>query len=245
MGSLQRFAGLLVALLLALSVGVACSAEEDGTGIEEDQGQVEETVAEEDGEEPAPPPTPQAPPPKVLKGSGAQVESLRLAADSPLVVTAEHRGSSNFIVELLGRGGGGQHFLFNEIGSYSGQAAVAEISRGRYRVKVDADGTWTIRFEQPVPTGRAERVPGSVRGSGAKVVRMRSDRDLQPIITGTHRGQSNFIVSLIGYGELTGEILVFNEIGNFKGETIADEMPAGDFLLYVQADGRWTLKFTP
>jgi hypothetical protein len=52
-------------------------------------------------------------------------------------------------------------------------------------------------------------------------------------------------VSLIGYGGLTGEILVFNEIGNFKGETIADEMPAGDFLLYVQADGRWTLKFTP
>jgi hypothetical protein len=38
---------------------------------------------------------------------------------------------------------------------------------------------------------------------------------------------------------------VFNEIGDFQGETIVDEelAPAG-YLLYVQADGTWSLRFS-
>ena len=49
----------------------------------------------------------------------------------------------------------------------------------------------------------------------------------------------------IGYGDVEGSILLFNEIGNFQGETLAEEMPAGDYLLAVQADGPWTIRFTP
>jgi len=52
-------------------------------------------------------------------------------------------------------------------------------------------------------------------------------------------------VEAIGYGDVEGSILLFNEIGNFQGETLAEEMPAGDYLLAVQADGPWTIRFTP
>jgi hypothetical protein len=45
---------------------------------------------------------------------------------------------------------------------------------------------------------------------------------------------------------VSGYFNLFNEIGRFKGEVLADEeMPAADYLLWVQADGDWTLKFSP
>jgi hypothetical protein len=170
---------------------------------------------------------------------------VRLREDSPLVVTAQHNGSSNFIVDMVGRGGAGEFFLFNEIGSYGGQVAVQDATAGQYRVSIDADGSWVLRFEQPVPTSKAQTIPGSISGRGATVVRLRSSEDLEPIVRARHRGQSNFIVDLIGYGDLDGSIFLFNEIGTFQGETLADAMPAGDYLLAVQADGPWTIRFIP
>ena len=44
-----------------------------------------------------------APPVRTLSGTGAMVQSLRLAANSPLVVTGNHQGESNFIVSLVGQ----------------------------------------------------------------------------------------------------------------------------------------------
>lgn len=211
-----------------------------------EEATTEETTTEETTTEPPPPPPePAAPRPIVLRGSGSKVESLRLREDSPLVVTGSHGGSSNFIVDMVGRGGSGDFFLFNEIGGYEGEVAVAEATAGRYRVKVDADGSWELRFEQPVPTGQAKTIPGRIKGRGARVVRLRSTEDLEPIVTARHRGQSNFIVDVIGYGDIEGSIFLFNEIGDFSGETLAEQMPAGDYLLSVQADGPWTIRFTP
>jgi hypothetical protein len=181
----------------------------------------------------------------VLSGAGSRVLSLRLATDSPLVVTARHTGSANFIVDLVPRGltGGTTENLFNEIGAYVGQTAVADVSSGRYRVKVEADGSWVLRFEQPVPTGSARHILGVVRGHGARVIPVQSDHHLQPVVTATHHGQANFIVDLIGYGNTTGDQNLFNEIGNFHGQTLVEDMPAGSYLLYVQADGAWTIRF--
>jgi hypothetical protein len=181
----------------------------------------------------------------VLSGAGSRVLSLRLAADSPLVVTGRHTGSANFIVDLVPRGlGGTTENLFNEIGSFVGQTAVADVSSGRYRVKVEADGNWVLRFQQPVPTGTARHVLGVISGRGARVIPVQSDHDLQPVVTATHRGQANFIVDLIGYGDTTGDQNLFNEIGNFHGQTLVEDMPQGSYLLYVQADGPWIIRFT-
>jgi hypothetical protein len=180
----------------------------------------------------------------VISRSGAKVSTIRLAKGSPAVVTAQHRGSSNFTVELVSRGGGGSELLVNEIGNYRGQVAVEDAAAGRYRVPVGADGRWTIRFTQPVPTSAAKRVPGAVAGRGARVVQIRATEDLQPIINVRHRGQSNFVVELIGYGDTSGYELLVNEIGNYTGETLLDDMPQGSYLLAVQADGPWTVRFS-
>jgi hypothetical protein len=39
--------------------------------------------------------------------------------------------------------------------------------------------------------------------------------------------------------------LLVNEIGNYSGQTLVNEMPQGHYLLAVQADGPWTVKFSP
>jgi hypothetical protein len=115
----------------------------------EEETTTEEATTEETTTEAAPPPAPAGPRPIVLRGSGSKVLPVRLTEDSPLVVTARHSGSSNFIVDLVGSGGTGDIFLFNEIGSYRGQVANADAVAGRYRARIDADGSWTLRFEQP------------------------------------------------------------------------------------------------
>lgn len=192
----------------------------------------------------APPPTP-APKPIVLRGHGKVVKSISLKTDTPVVVTGSHNGQANFIVDLVGQGA--HEYLFNEIGRYDGQAAIEDqLDPGKYRVAIDADGDWTLKFEQPVPKANAKRLPGKLSGKGARVVPVRTDESMQPVVRGTHSGQANFIVDVIGYGDLSGVVNLFNEIGRFHGEVLADEeLPAGDYLVYVQADGAWTLKFTP
>lgn len=108
---------------------------------------------------------------------------------------------------------------------------------------IKADGAWTFRLTQPVPKANAKEVPGKLTGSGPTVPHVQTVDELQPVVTASHRGASNFIVYLIGIGDLTGTILLFNEIGNFDGEELIEEMPAGGYLLAVEADGNWTLRF--
>jgi hypothetical protein len=179
--------------------------------------------------------------PPVLKGTGARVLNVRLPTGKPLVVTATHNGSSNFIVRLVGPS---DEYLFNEIGAYSGQIAVPEPEAGRYRVSVDADGAWTLKFAQPRPSSAAIRVPGTLKSRGSRVVQIRATTSMEPIVTGVHSGKSNFIVRLIGIGSITGSDYLFNEIGRYRGQTIQDSMPKGNYLLAVQADGAWSVKFT-
>lgn len=45
---------------------------------------------------------------------------------------------------------------------------------------------------------------------------------------------------------MTGEEYLFNEIGRYHGQTLMmDSLPRGTYLLSVQADGNWTVRFTP
>jgi hypothetical protein len=187
------------------------------------------------------PAAPKAPPAINLKGSGSVVKKITLKADSPLVATGTHHGEANFIVELIP----GDVILFNEIGTFSGQTATADVSAKAYRVKIQADGTWTLKLTQPVPNATAANLVGKFKGSGAKVIPTRVTSIVQPTARASHRGESNFIVELIGYGDLSGDTNVFNEIGDFHGETVVDdELPPGGYLLYVQSDGAWTLEFS-
>ena len=141
------------------------------------------------------------------------------------------------------RDGSGEENLFNEIGAFRGQKLFADATTGRYRVKVDADGPWSLCFSQPVPGEGAKPIPGTISGKGAMVIPVRTSEDIQAVIQGRHRGESNFIVDLVGYGDTTGQVNLYNEIGVYSGETLS-EIPTGPFLLSVIADGSWSLRFT-
>jgi hypothetical protein len=160
----------------------------------------------------------------VLRGVGKRVLSVSIARRDPVVVSATHNGSSNFIVHLVK--GSNTEYLINEVGPYNGQALVEEASPGRYRVVVDADGAWVLKFAQGLsPTNR---IPGLLTGQGSRVIAVRATGHLQPVVSAKHRGTSNFIVHLVGYGSHYGHTdYVFNEIGNFKGQTLIDDVPAG------------------
>jgi hypothetical protein len=183
-----------------------------------------------------------APRPISLSGSGARVLSIRITRDQPVVVSAAHSGSSNFVIELIGPGT--HELLVNEIGRYQGQVAWADGKSGRYHVKVEADGRWSLRFTQPVPSSGNTRIPRSISGAGSRVVAIRASHDMQPIISAANRGKDNFVVEIIGYGSTTGHELLFNEIGSYHGQTIMDSLPAGPYLVIIQdTGGAWTLKF--
>lgn len=175
-----------------------------------------------------------------VRGSGSRVVSVRLPS-GPVVVNARHAGSSNFIVELSGPGG--RELLVNEIGSYRGAAVTDAAGAGRYRAAVTADGPWTLELLRPT-TARLRPVLGRFAGSGSTVVGVRSRDDRELVVTAAHRGESNFVVYLVGFGSLEGRDLVVNEIGSYRGQALV-EVPRGTLLLWVQADGRWTVRLSP
>lgn len=189
------------------------------------------------------PPKPSAPKPIVLKGVGSKVTAVALQVSTPLVVTGSNSGSSNFIAELHPRSGGSSQLLFNEIGPYQGQTAWADAHKGKYRLSIEAAGSWRVILTQPVPRTHAQALPGTIKGTGARVIPVQTTSDLAPVVTGRNSGDSNFIVDLVGYGPLvSGDQLVFNEIGPFSGQTLIDSVPQGAYLLVVQAKGRWTIR---
>jgi hypothetical protein len=184
-----------------------------------------------------------APKPVILSGSGSKVVVLRVARTQPLVLTSVNSGSSNFIVDVVGAGG--THNLVNEIGSYNGQTLWPEATSGKYRVSVEADGAWTLRFTQPVPSNRATRIPRTLKGVGSRVVSIRTLAKTQPTVTGANTGTSNFIVDVVGYGNTQGDENLFNEIAPYHGQTISDSaLPSGGYLLWVVAEGPWTISFS-
>jgi hypothetical protein len=238
-------AALLLVPLMTMGADSCSTSAIETSGTETSAAPTEGQSGDTSGDTESARPQPKAPASVVLQGQGKDVTSVRLMTNTPVVVTASHTGQSNFIVDLVGHGA--NENLFNEIGNYDGQAAIeSELRPGKYRVAVDADGTWKLKFEQPVPKPSAKPIPGKLEGHGARVIPVKSDSDMQPVVQGTHKGQANFIVDVIGYGDLSGSFNLFNEIGHFKGEVLADEeMPAGDYLVWIQADGAWTLKFSP
>jgi len=160
-----------------------------------------------------------------------------------VVVSGEHNGSSNFIVRLVGPSDTFGQLLFNEIGGYQGETAWPDAKAISYKLAVQADGAWSIRLTQPVPTPDAIPIPGTVQGQGDKVVAIRATSTMQATVTGSNTGSSNFIVRMYGYGSTAGYWqLVFNEIGPYQGQRLVS-IPAGPYLLHVLSNGNWSIGF--
>lgn len=190
--------------------------EETGNSDEEQQESVEE------------------PDPQTFSGSGATVEDGISIEGGLTVVDASHDGESNFQVSLVDGSEFDDNFV-NEIGQYDGETA-ALIGGGEYMLDVEADGSWEIEVRQPraasgdsLPQSLSDdrnRVIGPVEFSGTHVA------------SGEHSGSRNFVTEIFPAKGSFSE-LVFNEIGQYEGETTFSFDGVG--WVAVQADGEWSL----
>src|SRR5205823_2605974 len=154
---------------------------------------------------------------------------------SPLVATARHAGTGAFSVQLEPAGGAAGTTLFQRVGHYFGQTLLAQPQPGRYRVRVEANGPWSLRLEQPQPMATARPIPGRFTGTGSRVIPTQAANAVRAEITGQHQGRFAFRVTLVGYGTTAGTLSLFDRSGRFQGQTVT-EIPAGPYLLAVQAD---------
>lgn len=127
-------------------------------------------------------------------------------------------------------------------GPYRGTVLAEDVTRGRYRVRVEADGPWSLCHRQPDPAAGGPGILRTFSGGGAEVFPVRAPEDLTPIVAARHGGDGNFIVTLVAYGDqVSGRELLFNEIGADRGETLT-AVPGGTPAPVI-ADGPWSVRF--
>jgi len=153
------------------------------------------------------------------------------------IAEAVHEGESNFIVELVPTDGKLTELLINVIGENDGASGVLA-DPGEYVLDVDADGEWEIDILQPDPAeANAEALPIELEGDGPTWDGPFIFEGLAQA-TGSHEADGNFIVEILTQDAMFPE-LVFNEIGQFEGETTFDVLGPG--FITVEAAGPWTV----
>lgn len=179
---------------------------------------------------------------EVFSGNGQRVTDEFNLASVATAALFEHDGNSNFIVRLLDDTGDSAELVINEIGYIDGARAFPT-ERGDYRLEINADGSWEITLFQPLaPDEYVYTTPTEASGVGYDVFGV-AKLEGNHVVTGSHDGDSNFIVELIdedASGAFGDTDLVFNEIGEFQGETHTNF--EGYALLAVRADGNWSIE---
>jgi hypothetical protein len=168
-------------------------------------------------------------------GRGSKVVKFTIPEDVPAIATISNRGRSNFIVEALAKSGETNSLLVNEIGNYSG-TVIFDTSSGEHSValKIESDGTWRVVIK-PIVSARSWSGSGRLTGKGDDVVRVSPATSGLFVVTITHAGRANFIVTAYS---ADGTDLLVNEIGRYSGETT---LPDGTLLIEVEADGSWMM----
>lgn len=217
--------------------------DEDPNGGEEDEaeqddGEEDEAGEDGNGDDEGDETDPQTDDELTFVGEGTRAtESVGLERGF-LAAEYEHEGTNNFIVNLVDTAGEEPDYLLvNDIGSVAGRTAEG-IDGGEYVLDVEADGAWRIELAQPRPTeGDAEELPVTVEGDGNDYAGPFLFDGLVRA-TAQYDGPSNFIVSMLDENGAL-EASLFNEIGNFEGETAFTRTGLG--WLTVVADGEWTI----
>lgn len=170
------------------------------------------------------------------EGSGAEVIEEIDIEDGLTVVDATHTGgSSNFQVDLVNDSQYDDNFV-NAIGEYDG-ASARLLNAGEYVLDVEADGDWEVEIRQP-RAASGEALPQSLSGTGSVVVGP-FEFSGSHIATGSHSGERNFHATIFPENGMFGSI-VFNEVGEYEGETTFDFDGVG--WVDVGADGDWSLE---
>jgi hypothetical protein len=199
---------------------------------EADDANGEDVVDESENEESTP--EVEEPETQSFSGSGATVDDGVDIEGGLTVVDASHTGESNFQVHLVG--GEFDDLFVNEIGNYEGETA-GLIDAGTYRLDIEADGDWSIEIRQP-RANSGDSLPQSVSGNEPEVFGP-FEFGGSHVASGSHSGDSNFQVHVYPLeGSFAGE-LVFNEIGEYSGETTFRHDGIG--YVAVVADGEFSV----
>ena len=175
------------------------------------------------------------PPPPVqftFEGAGSDVIILDEPVRDPLLLRAQHSGSSNFQVTTLDNDGDRLEGLVNEIGGYTGTHAVNFRERGAISfIEVNADGGWVLNFD-PITTATVAGVePGDVtEGTGSDVIIFVADAPTTIDVECT-TCESNFQVTAWG----TSRRGLVNEIGAYQGRVL---VPRDTVMLEIKAGPR-------
>jgi hypothetical protein len=178
---------------------------------------------------------------RTIRGNGSQTVALRLGGHSPVVVSARSSGGGRFAVALVASSGRVRQRLFDEAGPYRGEAAIAVAPAGVSRLRVTATGRWSLTVTHPASAAGARPVPTRIAGTGSQVVPVVASTSLEERIAATYRGPGRFRVRLIAYGDLVAEVLVFDQVGAYSGDTYLLDWPPGPYLVCVEARGSWTV----
>ena len=173
-----------------------------------------------------------------FSGDGDHLTEAIELLDGLVIIAAEHRGDSNFAIELLDAEGNHRGLAANTIGDYAGARAVS-VSAGTYYLQITASGPWAINADNPNLDQPPDGLPTAHEATGDLVLgpfRLSSGLDRVSL---SHKGESNFTVILYrSDGALVG--LLANEIGDYEGSTGQRISSDGLYFVDVQADGAWT-----
>ena len=184
-------------------------------------------------------------------GTGDAVLGPANITEGVLIVNGVHLGSRNFIVNIVGAEK--NENSFNEIGDFAGSVAHAVstgslfgLQPGSVLIEVSADGPWSIKLTQEIPSG-GQSPPIDWESQGQNVVKWLRFPTGNYVLNAQHQGSRNFQVFLLK-SDGTNSENVINDIGDYSGENLLQVssgnlfgMSPGLYALAVVADGDWSV----
>ena len=189
--------------------------------------------------------------PTVFVGRGDSLTSVANFSPAIVLLTIQHRGGSDFVVDLVAETG--ESFpSVNTVGPYTGTRAhlvdpgqPGSLSPGPHRLNVRAGGSWQIELGEP-RWEDGSRPPFSWSSKGDNVAGPILLRPGTTLAQFTHSGSSDFVAELLK-SDGTGSRVLVDEIGGYDGtvtleigEGIAAGLTQGIYAVAVRADGGWT-----
>jgi hypothetical protein len=238
-------ASTLVVSLTALVLG----CDEGGQSVPEETAAATRTgVASVSEESPEPEPF-------VVDGKGRTDQAIEIPSTlEPLVLTASYPTGDLLSVNVQGPGfrrleGQRGGFVFDDPGS--GETATPGVDSGSYRLVVKGTkGAWALTFSEPNPDIAPIELPEAIQGTGDLVGKLHLAN--ATAMAWEIASEGPYVSGhLLGYNEAEGAEqflgilqggLVFEPGKN--GLKTDDVLPAGDYLIVVDADADWGFRFT-
>lgn len=230
-------AAAVVLLTGVVGVGTFILLRSDDDPSTPTSGPTANTTSEPTPAQASPDPDTKPPPPsgdaQNFEGRGSEVIELDLADGQYYTATITHTGSDWFEVWSM-KNGQEVTSLGWGYGSYTGTYGLGLFPDEEVNaIRIETSGSWTVEVRD---LAESPDWPEQSEGTGSTVLQVDPTASEQAI-TGTHDGESNFIVWC--YVKDDHPSLLYNEVGPYSGSAV---LPSGAFVLTIQADGDWTVE---